>query len=338
MSESTSLKTEEVKRIDIDSQGDIVMLLEGTELKVSSKVLAGASPVFKALISPGFREGNALQAEAEEPVSIEFPEDDAYAITSICQILHKKEADVEISNADQLENIALMSDKYDCWKSLSHWGSTCVTDLLRDEQCDPCEAKLLFPAVYFEDGSGFKELTENMTYSQNSLKEAFRGRRPFPTISLDVESMLPETIIPSIWQHEWHLKQALLTHLETVLWPALAKAVGAGWSSFPECECTKTGQFIAQLHTDGVYPSTGAYERFSLKEIVTIIWDAYQNSKDADEPSCALCCMVMDKVFEVMETENRCRTGVCLDCIKMREEEPHTGWFRYCASGCKVFA
>lgn len=44
----------------IDSSGDLILKLGKTSLKVSSKVLSVASPVFRVMFGPHFQEGESL--------------------------------------------------------------------------------------------------------------------------------------------------------------------------------------------------------------------------------------------------------------------------------------
>ena len=148
MSRIPSHKVGEVKMIEIDSQGDIVLILKDAKLRVSSETLAHASPVFKAMLRPGFREGDLLQAGSTEPVSIDLSEDNSHAMMTICSILHKKAKKVKISNVIQLEAIAMMADKYDFGEALSSWGKKCVTNLLRLKKGEAQDKRLLFPAYF----------------------------------------------------------------------------------------------------------------------------------------------------------------------------------------------
>ena len=97
---------------------------EGTDtpanLLVSSKVLSLASPVFAALLGPKFLEGNHIR-RGDSPI-IELHDDDPAAITLICNILHYRYDSVPTQlEAEQLRQIAILCDKYDCSKSFQPW-------------------------------------------------------------------------------------------------------------------------------------------------------------------------------------------------------------------------
>lgn len=46
--------------LNIDPSGDVALVLGETSLRVSSKVLSVASPVFRAMFGPYFQEGESL--------------------------------------------------------------------------------------------------------------------------------------------------------------------------------------------------------------------------------------------------------------------------------------
>jgi BTB/POZ domain len=50
----------------IDSSGDVILKLGKSSLKVSSKVLSVASPVFRAMFGPHFQEGESLSKRYEQ--------------------------------------------------------------------------------------------------------------------------------------------------------------------------------------------------------------------------------------------------------------------------------
>ena len=90
-------------------------------LLVSSEVLSLTSPVFAALLSPKFLEGNNIRCGVFP--AIELHDDDPAAITLICSILHYRYDSVPTQlEAEQLGQIAILCDKYECSKSLQPWS------------------------------------------------------------------------------------------------------------------------------------------------------------------------------------------------------------------------
>jgi hypothetical protein len=127
--------------IEIDRQGDVTLQLtknlpDGAEgdirsILVSSKVLELASPVFAAMLSPRFREGQRSASGTLDPIPL--PDDDAEAMTVLCQILHFNYSVLpDKVELELFKNLALLCDKFDCvtplrfvseqW--LSMWEST----------------------------------------------------------------------------------------------------------------------------------------------------------------------------------------------------------------------
>ncbi|PWW77323.1 hypothetical protein C7212DRAFT_185705, partial [Tuber magnatum] len=107
----------------MDSYGDVLAILPTTsaKLRISSKVLSTASPVFRSMFSPRFREGAAL-ASATGLTEIEFPDDSPQALETIFNVLHFRHDCVgEGFDHDALYKIALVVDKYDLAKALGPW-------------------------------------------------------------------------------------------------------------------------------------------------------------------------------------------------------------------------
>lgn len=81
---------------DADQAGDLLLELETdtdgrltqSSVRVSSKVLSLASPVFAAMLNPKFAEGQALlNATSPDTPSISLPDDDSEAVVWLCKAL-----------------------------------------------------------------------------------------------------------------------------------------------------------------------------------------------------------------------------------------------------------
>ena len=94
----------------IDSDGDIILVCGETEFQVSSKVLMLASPVFTALFSPNFAEGQAISSKASR---IQVHDDDAESMHFMCTVLHHKCTSANSISLEKLEKLAVVTDKYD---------------------------------------------------------------------------------------------------------------------------------------------------------------------------------------------------------------------------------
>ncbi|PVH85234.1 hypothetical protein DL98DRAFT_409677 [Cadophora sp. DSE1049] len=101
-----------------DPEGDLILILPCTatevsdvRMQVSSKHLAMASPVFKAMLAHGFAEGEALRTQGK--VEIPLPDDDPEAMAVLLDIIHGRSRRVprEVS-VTQLALLAIVIDKY----------------------------------------------------------------------------------------------------------------------------------------------------------------------------------------------------------------------------------
>lgn len=122
---------------DCDPTGDIVLKLgskdEATLIRVHSKVLSLASPVFAAMLSPRFAEGKALEKNkrtVDSPTTIDLPDDDPEAMSLICRILHfKEEAARRICYPVLIiRNLADICEKYDMSRALGPWSNIWMND------------------------------------------------------------------------------------------------------------------------------------------------------------------------------------------------------------------
>lgn len=128
---------------DMEQQAPVEEQAVARELRVSSKVLCIASPVFKAMLDGRFSEGAAL-AEAKAspeslPCRLPLPEDDADALTLLCRVLHHATDDIPARpGPDELEELAVVCDKYQCTPTLRYCGAVWLRNwLLHFEQAPP---------------------------------------------------------------------------------------------------------------------------------------------------------------------------------------------------------
>ncbi|GKT51977.1 uncharacterized protein ColSpa_12158 [Colletotrichum spaethianum] len=103
------------------------------ELRVSSKVLMLNSPVFKAMLGGKFKEATELAKSTgfSDPCSIDLPDDDVEAMTTLCQILHNVYV-VERPEPIDLSRLAFIGDKYECTQALKYCGMVWIRDWLQD--------------------------------------------------------------------------------------------------------------------------------------------------------------------------------------------------------------
>ncbi|KAG0644445.1 hypothetical protein HOY80DRAFT_878522 [Tuber brumale] len=131
---------------EIDPYGDVLVLPASTtttnttttrtKLRVSSKVLSTASPVFRSMFSTRFREGAAL-ASTTALIEIEFLDDSPQALEAVFNVLHFRHDCVNTNvGHDALHEIALVADKYDLAGALGPWKEGfregCRTAVMQD--------------------------------------------------------------------------------------------------------------------------------------------------------------------------------------------------------------
>jgi hypothetical protein len=105
----------------LDPQGDLILSFKPSstvQLLVSSAVLRLASPVFAAMLLPGFREGDQLAQNAfrSERTVVNLPEDDPDAMLVLCEIIHHRHdrEDSWYPGLGLLGMLAALCHKYDC--------------------------------------------------------------------------------------------------------------------------------------------------------------------------------------------------------------------------------
>ncbi|KAK4495837.1 hypothetical protein PRZ48_013105 [Zasmidium cellare] len=108
----------------IAADGDLVLIVGSEEkrLVVSSASLAAVSPVFKELIGARSSTCQACRQTptSSKPIEVTLQDDDATAMTHLCQALHLKYPAGLCSSAKSHEflEFAIVADKYDCSEAL----------------------------------------------------------------------------------------------------------------------------------------------------------------------------------------------------------------------------
>ena len=130
-----------VVNVDVDPDGEVILVcgytpkssnagqIKGGEpdqtvagtmkIRVRALILTLNSPVFRALLSPRFREGSHLAANAT--VEIALPEDNGNAMKILCQVLHLRNNNVPRRlRLEELLATAKLADKYDVVEGAKH--------------------------------------------------------------------------------------------------------------------------------------------------------------------------------------------------------------------------
>ncbi|KAH6673377.1 hypothetical protein B0J14DRAFT_562842 [Halenospora varia] len=111
--------------VKIDPDGDVLFVVGcdklTARLRVSSKVLSLASPVFAAMFSPRFKEGSSLNSGC--PYELPLPEDEPEAMTLLCNCLHFRTDHIPRSvEFSLLKALAILCDKYNVANAISAWN------------------------------------------------------------------------------------------------------------------------------------------------------------------------------------------------------------------------
>ncbi|KAL8826154.1 MAG: hypothetical protein Q9191_003978 [Dirinaria sp. TL-2023a] len=107
------------------------------------------------MLGPNFEEGSR-RASASAPASIRLPEDNAAAMEIFCRAIHYQINDIsEPVTPTQLENLAVLCDKYDCVRALKPWTTLWFTAALEDYPSKDSCLKLLVAACALDDPHAF---------------------------------------------------------------------------------------------------------------------------------------------------------------------------------------
>ena len=138
--------------------GDVILVLEDTaRLRVSSVILSSASPVFKIMFGPTFLEGQGKRS-AESPKEVSLIDDDPTTMTRLCRLLHHQ-LDQEFLNlfatqaaasqrAQELYNLAVLSDKYNCTDSIKMPGGYLLSQFGLDSVSQSLPSDDLLALIY----------------------------------------------------------------------------------------------------------------------------------------------------------------------------------------------
>ena len=150
--------------IEIDPDGDVVFQLpDDCRIRVSSKALSLASPVFKAMFRSNFAEGSKLQLG--EPCQVEF-DDDVKAMTTLCNILHHRNRNAPGTHTGlSLMQLAIITDKYDCLEAVSHYSSLSFINLLKSKIVESDVGSLLLAAFVLDEPIAFQRMSKELVYA-----------------------------------------------------------------------------------------------------------------------------------------------------------------------------
>jgi hypothetical protein len=151
---------------EIAANGDIILIVgpDKKRIQVHSFYLKDASEYFKAMFGPHFSEGQDLVGSS--PKEIPMLDDSANALEIICNIIHhRNDAVPESLKPDEIFEIAIAADKFDCVVVLKHVSTLWLNP--RNIE-DIFELGYLMAAAYILDNPrAFSEITRSMIFRYN---------------------------------------------------------------------------------------------------------------------------------------------------------------------------
>lgn len=154
---------------DVDPSGDLILSVGPQQFntRVSSKVLSLASPVFAAMLSANFAEGQSLLTSATDPAetpSLFLPDDDPEAMHWFCRALHHNmDVNKKKVGFDLCLELAELCDKYDASVALSGCSNSWIESLEEETMIDDrrCLQGLCI-AYAFDNHQAFWHITRNV--------------------------------------------------------------------------------------------------------------------------------------------------------------------------------
>ncbi|KAI9871679.1 MAG: hypothetical protein M1830_002623 [Pleopsidium flavum] len=288
-------------KIVIDPDGDIIFVLEETELRVSSKVLSVASAVFKAMFGPHFLEGSDLTSMSARRISL--PDDNAEAMTTLCNILHHRNNKIDQEPAPSaLEQLAVLCDKYDCSKALVPWSRTWMSYYHQNSSRVIGVHRLMYPFYVFDDAVSFQQISIMIVNHTIGFIHA-----PKTTGSL------PVGIFEKLQQEKWLIESRLCANLEVAVCPILNKI----WAqNHPNASNHGNKYYCAD---DGV--RIWAHLR-ALKSLELLpLASAFRNRSIVNVSEILCGIKFKELVIEAGVDAMSSFEGLCLHCIKLGTDE-----------------
>ena len=122
--------------------------------------------MFKALLSPHFREGTELRSTGA--VEILLPEDDAAAMETICCVLHFCYEHISFEPPQgQLGRIAITAEKYDLAKALEPIAHVWISRVRQNSNREQWET-LLIIAYLLQQEELFESIGEDIVWRSES--------------------------------------------------------------------------------------------------------------------------------------------------------------------------
>ncbi|OCT46400.1 hypothetical protein CLCR_01237 [Cladophialophora carrionii] len=225
------------------------------ECRVSSRNLALASPVFRAMLDGGFQEGVELSRGQLKRVPL--PDDNLDAMLLVLAIIHGRTRAIPRKIGKELfVDIAVLIDKYEineCAEVYTDMWFAALWPLRQDSP--PHLADGIFLCWVLKKATGFKELTK---------KAIFESALNFDDNGLP----LPQWIASDIEQHRLSYIQAIVDYLRNLLNRYISEQQQC--RNDKRCDAMTLGSLIKGLNARNLFPLPEAEALdISIKELVS---------------------------------------------------------------------
>jgi hypothetical protein len=169
---------------DIDAAGDVVVQIGEERIRISSKVMSLASPVFKGMFRSGFKEGLTPQSTASNPSIISLPDDDPTAFIYLSRAIHFQGCELpKHVNIAFFEKLASMYDKYQCTAPIASYVQAPLEKLAASASTRDL-GKILFVAYILDAPHLFSSASWKMVIAQEQPWQAIPDAMNHPSISV----------------------------------------------------------------------------------------------------------------------------------------------------------
>lgn len=335
----------ESSKVVVDPEGDVILVVNITELQVSSKVLSVASDVFKAMFSPHFQEGQDLNSTS--PKRISLPGDDAVAMTTLCNILHLRHNSVSKTPLEtELVDLATVCDKYNCSEAFSIWSQIWMRYYTQEQDSDlKGVAQLLYPFFLLNDAESFKQVSKlTVFHTEGWIVKPKRTDLMPDTVfgKLTVRSIrilvwvggLMSALTEVLRKKKQDIEHHLCRDLEIMVEPILNKHIHPGnlWSQhsnhfFCAGDSLRLSAHLRTLKGLGVWPLPSTFDDRSIASVCNIL--ATYEEQRITGCACPTCSIDFQEKVRRAEIDAMLSfQGLCLACAKLGDLG--TSIFREC--------
>ncbi|PVH94087.1 hypothetical protein DM02DRAFT_694101 [Periconia macrospinosa] len=328
----------------IDPEGDITLKCCNTEdmvttsFLVSSHVLRLASPVFKNMLKPNFKEGDQLLMEGK--ADIKLNDDEASLLSTVLHILHfHGEVGIDSLDAEKLARLAILCDKYDLTKALGSWITVWFQKAEKTIQTPKDYGFMLLAAYRFNESERFREISIRAIKNiPNDSTDDWKNQELLNMMPHSVHYHISNSIRVALGKLVIDLQNVELSLTKsTKLYETGIQLCSKCSRELPneakKCHpCSNTvlirrwcssemriADFFAKLRKYGLWPTPQALVEHSVSEMVSRIKQAQDNlwtHKCVGYSTCPLKVNFEGFTNSSVNVLEHSITGVCLKCIK----------------------